>query len=652
MAHLSTPSAPWGKPFTNKRYLHPPYAENLVIMWPTSMVTIGDIRADMPHKWTETKDFGRGFACPDDSAGVVFTLRRESDMLMRKCDKKQGVVYDFGVWQGELMPAEATKYATRRDGVPIHSLKKDLDAISFYEEAFCDTARVPTAYIKVTLENNLGFEQTLTLTAVTRSGPEFLLTGCLDPDGYHGYTPSMTKLNADEMTRFKKEGDILTDGRYKLYFEGRAGFEMGAEGDLSVKLTLAPYEKKTFTFVLTRSESAPKKYSVARRESEEFWKNELGKANFVPDRKGIEPLVSNFLAQLLQMFACPVGERHAIMRQGATQRFHWPEAKEIILALSHIGGYSSYIDRALSYYFDVLQEKEGENRGRIFYNHVPWNSRAAAALEMLSYASDDDESFFNKYADDAIEAFRWMERERAKSAHIEGAVAGIFPPGVATDNSYGKAQQWTFADTAMLRGYKLFSELLCKKGDPRYPEVKAAYDDYFGVMKAIFDGFADEQRDSDTLIIPRDPKNDPELEAGLNTDSFFYMFPNSLLSSGIAGYGTSEANKIIYTYSRDGQTKNGLIYPAYASTTGTGRTWYTTWAEHDRFRYYENSGESEKCRELLEALLRYNVTTEFYQCERYDDHNAYIAPWMPNASANGRLLDMLFSYHGAKKIRK
>jgi hypothetical protein len=53
---------------------------------------------------------------------------------------------------------------------------------------------------------------------------------------------------------------------------------------------------------------------------------------------------------------------------------------------------------------------------------------------------------------------------------------------------------------------------------------------------------------------------------------------------------------------------------------------------------------------LLDALLKYNVTTEYCQCERYDDHDAYIAPWMPNASANGRVLDMLFDYYGKKSL--
>jgi hypothetical protein len=128
------------------------------------------------------------------------------------------------------------------------------------------------------------------------------------------------------------------------------------------------------------------------------------------------------------------------------------------------------------------------------------------------------------------------------------------------------------------------------------------------------------------------------------------MFPNDLLSVGGAGYGTSDAEKLIYTYSHGGQSKNGLIEPCYRSTTGTGRTWYTTWAEIRRFEYYEKSGNKKEQKRLIDALLKYNVTTEYLQPERIDDHNAYVAPWMPNASGNGRLLQMLFTYYGAKKI--
>ena len=61
---------------------------------------------------------------------------------------------------------------------------------------------------------------------------------------------------------------------------------------------------------------------------------------------------------------------------------------------------------------------------------------------------------------------------------------------------------------------------------------------------------------------------------------------------------------------------------------------------------------AEEQKKLMDALLSYNVTSEFYQAERIDDHDAYIAPWMPNASANGRLLQMLFIYYGAKACAK
>ena len=647
--HLSTPEKPWGKPFTNKRYIHPPFAENIVTMWPNSMVLIGEVTDDVPQNFRlEVEGVGKGFAAELPSAGVVFTLKRESDILFRL---RKASIYNNYTWAHDLMPSKETKYKTRKDGVPIHSFVKNMDSVNFYEEAFCDAKRVSTAYIKVTLQNNFGIEQKVELGAIVRTGPEFLFTGCADPDGYLGYNPLRKNFDVDEMARYEKKDGYLTDGTYRLYFDPKADFLFDDENDLNLVLNLKPYEKRSFTFAFTRSETKPKPYSVAKKETEAYWKKELTKAKFIPDKKGIEPLFYNFLAQELQMFACPRGKNYTIMRQGATQRYHWPEAKEIIKALAHIGGYSDYIDAGLSYYFCVMQEKDGENKGRIFNKFVPWNSRTAAALEMFADAVQSDDLFYDKYIENALLSFRWMEKERSKSAENPEFVTGLFPPGIATDSHFSAAQQWTFSDTAMLRGYKRFTDLLKSKDSPYYDVVSLAYDDYFNVMKDIFNKFDEEQQDSEFLYLPRDPKNNSEIEEALNQDPFYYMFPNSALAAGIAGYGTKAAEKVIYTYSYGGQSQNGLVYPVYRSVTGTGRTWYTSWAEHDRFIYYKHSGNREKCKELIDALLKYNVTTEFYQCERYDDHDAYIAPWMPNASANGRLLDMLFDYYGKKELK-
>lgn len=645
--HLSSIEKPWGKAFTNKRYLHPPFAENIVTMWPNSTILIGEITSDTPKGWLMFERFGKAFVWDQPSAGIVFTLGRTSDLLFRK---RNSSLYNQYTMSGELMPQKKTRYKTRKDGVPIHSLTKDLDVVKFHQEAFCDKERVSSTYIKVVVENALGIPQTIELGTLVRTGPEFLFTGCKDPDGYHGYNPSRDRWEADEMTRYTKKDGYLTDGIYRLYFDQSEPFVFEGENDLAITLELTPYEKRTFTFVLTRSENPPKEYKTAKKETEAFWHQELERAKNIPDKKGIEPLFYNLLTQELQMFACPRGTDYTIMRQGALQRYHWPEAKEIIKALSHIGGYSKYIDAGISHYFNELQETKGENKGRIHYASVPWNSRTAAGLEMFAAAVKSDESFYDKYIEKIMLGFGWIERERAKSKNIHGAVAGLFPPGIATDNHFDGAQQWTFSDTAMLRSYDCLLDVLKERNSPYTEEVQAARDDYFKIMKALFDTFAEQQKDSEFLYLPRDAKNNPEIEQTLNQDPFYYMFPNEALATGLCGFGAENAEKVIATYSNGGQSKNGLIYPVYQSTQGTGRTWYTTWAEHSRFAYYKKSGNRKKCKEIIDALLKYNVTKEYYQCERYDDHDAYTAPWMPNASANGRVLDMLFDYYGKRSL--
>ena len=46
--HISTIENPWGKTFTDKRYVHPPLSECIVSMWPSSMVLYGEINSKDP----------------------------------------------------------------------------------------------------------------------------------------------------------------------------------------------------------------------------------------------------------------------------------------------------------------------------------------------------------------------------------------------------------------------------------------------------------------------------------------------------------------------------------------------------------------------------------------------------------------------------
>lgn len=46
------------------------------------------------------------------------------------------------------------------------------------------------------------------------------------------------------------------------------------------------------------------------------------------------------------------------------------------------------------------------------------------------------------------------------------------------------------------------------------------------------------------------------------------------------------------------------------------------------------------------AQMKWGMSKEYYMLERYADNDPYWTPWMPNASANGRMLMMLADYFG------
>ena len=645
--HLSTIENPWGKPFTNKRYIHPPFAETMVTMWPSSMIMFGEIKSGRSIRHRET-EFSKFYVEPiEPSTGVIFTVKIDEQKWFRGCKHDWLGVEVPDHWNHGFMPMQETTYKTRRDGVPIHRFVKDLDAVKFYQEAFCDIERVPTAYIKIVLENGYGVEQSVELGGLVRSGGEFMLTGGMEADGY--CKTEQQKERWLTLEKFNRQGRYLTNGVYRLYFEEEKNVKTDGEVDFVFPVILRPYEKKTFYFALTRNEAVPKAYAVIKKEVESFWKKELSKAQNIPNKKDVEPLFYNLLSQQLQMFCYPKGDDKLLVRQGGLQRYTWPESTFVLQSLAKIGGFSEYLDKALGESFNRTQEKEGENAGRIFEETVPWNSRTASVLESFAAAVLSERSFYKKYIQSAMMSFRYLERERAKTADGTHGVPGLVPPGINTDAHHKDSQEWAFADAKNLLGYKAMLEM-AKAVDSEYlPEIQAAYDDYLSVLRDLLEKITEKQKGSGSLFVPRDPKNDV-FEEDYRVDFFGYSIPYHLLGAGVAGYGTENAELIIKTYTGNGQSKNGLIYPVYRSTSGTGRSWYTSWGEFLLFSYYKECGNKEKQKQLLEAQLKYNVTNEYYQAERYDDHDAYTAPWLPNASANGRLLLMLFAFYGAKKL--
>lgn len=614
--HLSSKERPWGVTFTQKRYIHPPLAENMVSMWANSMILIGEIRGG---RESQAILAGRRDQSTLPSSALIFTLN------------------------GNFMPRESTKYKSRKDGYPIHALSKDVDGIRFFEEAFCDSERVPTAYVKVTLQNITDAPITFTFGAMVRTGPEFSLIGCSEPDGY--FLHESKKPEWLSMPKFKKSKGKLTDGVYTLRFSGNEFITERFEDDLSTSITLKSKEKKTLYFSFSRSFNTPERYSIARENTETFWKNELAKAKNVPTYSD-EGVFNNLLAQCLQMFCYPKEENYVLLRQGGIQRYIWPnEAISIITALAKIGGYESYLKKVIDMYFNVLQTKEGENLGQITNFGIGWGGIPGAVLEAYAYVATNDESVYTTYYDEAMLAFRWIEKQREFTRNDEASVSGLFPAWRSSD--YGSPKQvWAYTDCWMLQGYEAMLDLFKKKNAPDLKEVESATANYRNTIQAVFDRCIEGADLTKTLILPRDAHNDPELEQKILKEYMNFAHAQTLLlKMGFAGYETPVAIAM-QKYFKDLKCKNNLFFPFTEPDETGGRKWYTSFCEYDMFLYHKNGKNMEEAKKVLDSQLKYVVNNEYYMSERQHSHDCYYAPWQPNGSASGRTLSMLIDVYG------
>lgn len=616
--HLSSPQKPWGVTFTQKRYLHPPLAENMVSMWANSMILIGEIRGG---RESQAILAGRRDQSTLPSSALIFTLN------------------------GQFMPREIIKYRARKDGYPIHALSKDIDGVRFSEEAFCDSERVPTVYIRVALENITDAPLSFTFGAMVRTGPEFSLIGCSEPDAY--YKHESKKLEWLSMPKFKKSKGKLTDGVYTLRFSGGEFITERFEDDLSSSVTLKPKEKKILYFTFSRSYNTPERYSIAKEQAENFWKTELSKAQNVPNYAD-EGVFNNLLAQSLQMFCYPMEENYVLLRQGGIQRYIWPnEAVSIISALAKVKGYESYLRKVIDMYFNVLQTKDGEDQGQITNFGIGWGGIPGAVLESYAYASNNDDYVYKTYYNEAMLAFRWIEKQREKTRNDETAVGGLFPAWRSSD--YGSPKQvWAYTDCWMLQGYEALLDLFKKKKAPDLKEVEKATADYRNTIQAVFDRCVKDADLSKTLILPRDAHNDPELEQKLLKEYMnFAHSQTSLLRMGFAGYETPVA-LAMQKYFKDLKCKNNLFMPFTEPDETGGRKWYTSFTDYDMFLYHLNGGNLDQAKKIADSQLKYVVNNEYYMSERQHSHDCYYAPWQPNGSANGRTICMLLDAYRTK----
>jgi hypothetical protein len=460
--------ASWQRPFTAKRYLHPPLAERLITMWPDFRVVNGDIVEE---------DYGQR------SGGFRMLLGKAL----------------------ETPSFDRVQYETNKEGYPIHAVSYRFGDCTLRMECFCTIERVPDTYVRFSVKNETVWRIRNEVALMPRTGREFLLT-CMGRAGYSHLDNNLGNWGFIPNT-WRFENGFLTDGVYDIQIPDDGGFTLSWRGDipetpwqyknhLGIEYSLAPGEEKSLVCVFRSKQSALSEYGKEKLRSESFWRGELERIHTYPGTgTAIERLMCKTLVtQCLQMFCYPIGKDYVLPRQGGLERAVWPaEAAEFLIALDRIGNFRDYTQTAYDYFFDILQRKDGEEKGEIrnregegffHWGCITGASIWGAARHMI-YTGD---AAYKKYRDPAYGAFCWMQRQRNRGA--EGGIKGLFPPMQATDwNASGDRHlSWCWTDAVNLLGYQWLAAAFRKYKDPATEEITEAYDDYMRTINEVLAG--------------------------------------------------------------------------------------------------------------------------------------------------------------------
>ena len=607
----------WQRPITTRRYLNPPRSERLHTLWLEGKLVFGEIYA--PSGTEVYKNY--------ISSGISFVL-----------DKADGQL-DF----------RRAKSKIRDDGIPIHTVVCEKDGLSVSIEAFSSYKRIPECFIRLTARNISDRVAKRKLGFVLRTAPEYKLVRN-SPDIYRSYSSEIGDWFALSPS-FVPHGEIYRDGDKFLSISSPVSFDYDPEYGVSMaEISLVPSGDFTCDFVFSEESAVCKSYDTAKSEVISAWQKELS-ALKLPDAlkkdKETERMCTHLVSTVLQCFNYAKGTDILLARQGGLSRMVWPfESVPVLSALCRLGDFDSYIEPIIHSYFYDMQSEEGE----IVPFGIHWAMCTANALLSFSdYAKKRGEEYFRKYSDKAYSAFLWIKKTRASTVEEGNIIGGIFPPKRSCDDVL-VFQSFANTDSFNLCGLAALKDAFAQFGDARAEEISEEYGDYLSVMQKIWKDIV-KRGEGDEIRIPYTPLSDDQKVA----ESFVFGHFGAYLVESVDP-PAEDVERVINYYTRRGFMKGGL-YDRMPDKSISGSTvenldengkcivWYMTVHEYFWFLYFMRHGMRDRAKEIIDDAISYAMTDEYYMLERYKETDPYFVPWSPNASANGRLLNMLLDYY-------
>lgn len=607
----------WQRPQTTRRYIHPPKAERMFTLWKEGKIVFGEINEPIRARYENIVSRGLWFTYGD------------------------GIPADFRTAQNVL----------RDDGIPVHGLKNKFGEMDVEIECFTSFERCPTCYIKVDVKNSP--EKTQEFGFVLRTGKEceFIVDA---PDVYAPYSADNTNFKAIPST-FKYDGTVLRDGEYYLIAPGMNW----DDGKGLASVPLMPGEEKTLILAFGKGEANDFDYDAEKEKCICAWLLELKKITKLPEKikadAELTKTIQHLTIQMLQCFCTSVGTDRLYPRQGGLQRQIWTgEAWMMIEAMCRIGDFGDYLDPVMELYFNEFQTESGE----MVPFGISWAMATATVLfTYAKYAMSAGRAVWDKYRDRAYKASKWIRNSLVEADYTDekGALVlkGLLPPRRSCDDEL-VFQGWTVTDASNLFGLEGYVEAAEYFNDPDAAEIRADYEYYLKSVRGYWNDIVKKAGDSDEIDVPYS-LTIPNEE--LHEKYFFRVSAGRVLNAVKAE--REDIERVLNQFKSCERMRGGLYCRMKDirrdASVGSGVynldengkcvVWYVCNEEYQWFKMFMRLGNRERAEEIIRDNFNYAMTDEYYMLERYSQRDPYFAPWMPNASANGRTVNMLLDFY-------
>ena len=293
-----------------------------------------------------------------------------------------------------------------------------------------------------------------------------------------------------------------------------------------------------------------------------------------------------------------------------------------------------------------------------FRPHIHWMCETGAILRIFAEHALNSRDITGLRNDSPalMKAARWIQGERARTKQLDSSGNkvlhyGLMPPGRATDwPDYG---YFLFTDAFTWQGLDRLARAYEEAHMPEAKWLRKEADDYHQcILDAIARSIKPHPLDPSLTWVPDELYEDP-VKALPTT---IYISPQSLLNAGVLAPEDTLFSMIESSLRRAGCMNDLFAFKMRTmedatlkkrqeqSAGGKVDLYYVTNCERGWHRIWLFRGERIKALKYFYMTLAYATSRDVHVThERYCPQLPWLLPWQPNASGNGRVLEMILN---------